>query len=71
LTAGLAFSYCQDFGTKISNGSPYQYWRLQPQVKLNLSNTAIVLAYEYQDAYTAQDFITKTQWLNLRLVYTF
>ena len=71
LTAGLAFYYCQDFGTKISDGSPYQYWRIEPQVKLNLANTTIALVYQYSNAYTSQDVITQTHWINLRLVYTF
>ena len=71
VTAGLAFYYCQDFGTKISDDSPYQYWRIEPQVKLNLANTVIALVYQYSNAYTAQDLITQTHWINLRLVYTF
>ena len=71
VTAGFAFYYCQDFGTKISEDSPYQYWRIEPQIRLNLANTTIALVYRYNNVYTAQDLITQTHWINLRLVYTF
>ena len=71
LTAGLAFYYCQDFGTKISNGSPYQYWRIEPQIKLNLPNTTIALVYQYTDEYISQDYLKHTHWINLQVAYTF
>jgi hypothetical protein len=71
LTAGLAFSYCQDFESKYSEGSLYQYFRIEPQLKLNLSNTAIALVYQYENRYTSQDVITQLNWINLRLVYAF
>jgi hypothetical protein len=71
LTTGLAFYYCQDFGTKYSDGSAYQYWKIEPQLRLNLANTTIALVYQYTSQYTQQDTLTKTHWVNLRLVYTF
>jgi hypothetical protein len=71
VSAGFAFSYCQDYGTKISDDSPYLYWRIEPQIKLNLANTYIALVYRYNNEYSSQDVLTQTHWVNVRLVYTF
>jgi hypothetical protein len=71
VTTGLAFYFCQDFGSKYSEGSPYQYWRIEPQIRLNLANTYLALVYSYRNEYTAQDLITETNWVNLRVVFTF
>ncbi|MDR3284620.1 MAG: hypothetical protein LBS97_05535 [Treponema sp.] len=71
VTAGLAFSYRQDFGSKYSEGSPYQQLWIEPQIKLNLANTYVALVYRYSNEYTSLDQITETHWVNLRLVFTF
>lgn len=69
VSAGGAFSLSQDLDSAAS--MPYMYWRIQPQVRLNLGNFYVALVYQYEDAFTSEDINIKTQWINLRLVYTF
>lgn len=69
VSAGGAFSLSQDLDSAAN--MPYMYWRIQPQVRLNLGNFYVALVYQYEDAFTSEDINIKTQWINLRLVYTF
>jgi hypothetical protein len=69
LVVGGSFSFSQDLDSNTS--MPYVYWRIQPQIRLNIGNFYTALVYQYEDAFASQDINTKTQWINLRLVYTF
>jgi hypothetical protein len=71
LSVGASFSFCQNLES-YTNAPPYVYWRIQPQVRLNLSNVYFALVYQYEDSFrSTKDTNTKTHWINLRLVYTF
>jgi len=71
LSVGASFSFCYNLDS-YTNAPPYVYWRIQPQVRANLGNAYIALVYQYEDAYrSTKDTNIKTNWINLRLVYTF
>jgi hypothetical protein len=71
LSVGASFSFCYNLES-YTNAPPYVYWRIQPQVKANLGNAYIVLVYQFEDAYrSTKDTNVKTNWINLRLIYTF
>ncbi|MDR2069991.1 MAG: hypothetical protein LBP81_01035 [Treponema sp.] len=71
LSAGASASYIQDYETKISPGSPFSEWNVEPMVKVTLGGAYIEFVYHYGREYTSPDVETKTHWINLRLVYTF
>jgi hypothetical protein len=71
LSAGASAYYAQDFGLKTSPGSPFSAWNIEPKIKLTIGGSYLELAYRCGSEYTAPDVETKTQWVNLRLVYTF
>jgi hypothetical protein len=73
LSVGAAFTYCQDFGVKLFDGSPYYFIEVEPKIQFNFSSSYIAFAYnfrrEYQHYYAQagnKDPIKQTQWINLR-----
>jgi hypothetical protein len=74
LTLGATFIYSTDFGdqsvSKMSN-APYNVIQIEPMLRVNFPGTYIAAVYGYKTAYTAKDTTTVTNYINLRLVYTF
>jgi hypothetical protein len=73
LSVGASFSYAQDFGNKIYDGSPYQYIGVEPKIQLNFSSSYIALVYNWQKKYIGDyperrgaEPINQTQYINLR-----
>jgi hypothetical protein len=74
LQAGLGLGLGMEFGDgKTYTDSSYQYWSIEPQVRLNiLPGTYLALVVNYTDSYAdALGTKAQTTWLNLRAVYTF
>jgi hypothetical protein len=82
LSAGASFSYGQDFGEEMYEGSPYLYMEVEPKIQFNFSSSYIALVYNWRREYkheepelTAQGFtgdpIKQTQWINLRFCVYF
>lgn len=71
LSAGASVYYAQDYETKYSEDSAFYQWNFEPKVKLTLGSAYFELVYHYGSMYIRQDVEEKTQWINLRLVYTF
>jgi hypothetical protein len=73
LSAGASVSYVQDYETKDSPDSPFSEWNVEPMVKIAFGGAYVELVYHYGGEYTKTkpDVEIKTQWINLRLVYTF
>jgi hypothetical protein len=81
--AGLSLGFGMEFGPgKIYINSPYQYFSVEPQIKLNLnSNAYIALVYNFTDRYAHPDINvgqgiqlgdkSQRHWINLRAVYVF
>jgi hypothetical protein len=69
LSAGAAAMYAQAYnaGEKSPN-SPFSGWHIEPLVKVTLEGAFIEAVYHYGEQPGVE---TKTQWVNLRLVYTF
>ena len=78
LTVGALFSYGQDFGNKVFEGSPYLDMEVEPKIQLNLPSSYIALAYnlkkEYKGYYPEAgkaDPIRQSQFINLRFCIYF
>ena len=78
LSVGTAFSYCQDFGNKLTEGSPYQYIELTPKIQLNFTSSYIAFEYCFRKEYIGEahavegyDPIKQTTWMNLRFCIYF
>jgi hypothetical protein len=71
LSAGALVAYAQDYEIETSPGSPFSAWHVEPKVKVNLSGFYVEFVYHYGSEYVRQDVEKKTNWINLRLVYTF
>ena len=78
LSIGALFSYGQDFGNKIFEGSPYLYMEVEPKIQLNFPSSYIALVYnlrrEYKGYYPeakGADPIRQTQYINLRFCIYF
>jgi hypothetical protein len=79
LEVGAAFEYCQDFGKKLYEGSPYHWIELQPKIQLNFSSSYVAFEYDFKREYVrkyeelAQDKepIRQTQYMNLRFCIYF
>jgi len=71
---GAAFTFGQDYGTKLWEGSPYSFIELEPRVQFNFGSSYIVFAYNWRRDYVNGDYpergdsepIKQTQWINLR-----
>jgi len=81
LQIGAAFEYALDVGdTKLEPRAPYLHWYVEPSIQLNLnSNSYLALVYRYYDDYEFNAPIgsgrntihSKTNWINLRILFTF
>jgi len=79
LSVGLAFTYCQDFGTKVYEGSPYRYLEVQPKIQLNFASSYIAFEYYFKQEYihpwsglkAGKDPLKQTQYMNLRFCIYF
>jgi len=78
LSIGLRFSFGQEFGEGRRNpGKDYLFWEIQPMVRLNLGNAYVAMVYQYSSDYnfvdmaTNENVVTRYQWVNLRVVFTF
>jgi hypothetical protein len=78
LSVGTSFSYAQDFGNKVYEGSPYLYIAVEPKVQLNFSSSYIAFVYNWQKKYIGDypetrgaDPINQTQFINLRFCIYF
>jgi len=78
LSIGAAFAYNQDFGKKMTEGSPYQYIQVEPKIQLNLESSYIAFVYCFRREYFQEaqaikgyDPIRQTQWINLRFCIYF
>jgi len=78
--AGLGFGFGMEFGPgKTYIDSAYQYFSVEPQIRLNISSNAyIALLYNYTDKYMWPDDSeilrgdkSIKHWINLRAVYMF
>ena len=72
-SVGLAFTYNQDFGNKLTEGSPYQYIEFEPKAQINFSSSYIAFVYSFRKEYIhefnalpGREPIKQTQWMNLR-----
>jgi hypothetical protein len=80
LQAGLGLGFCMEFGEgKTYKDAPYQYFFIEPQVRLNIGGSAyLALVYNFTEKYAwpveneikPGDKSQKHQ-INLRAVYTF
>ena len=74
LSVGALFSYKQDFGTKLWEGSPFQEIEVEPKIQLNFSSSSIAFVYNLKRKYLNQDYpergdkdpIRQEQFINLR-----
>jgi hypothetical protein len=78
LSVGTSFSYGQDFGNKVFDGSPYLFIGLEPKIQLNFSSSYIAFVYNWEKRYIGHyperrdaDPIRQTQYLNLRFCIYF
>jgi hypothetical protein len=79
LQAGFAFEYAADVGdVKLDPNAAYLHWYIEPQIRLNLApNTYIAVVYRYYDDFEATNdqgtgaVNTRTNWVNLRVLFTF
>jgi len=81
LQAGARFGLGMEFGDgKVYKDSPYQFFTIEPQVRLMLhTNTYIAFVYNFTNSYALPDTdtnvkagdISKKHFINLRAVYTF
>jgi hypothetical protein len=75
ISVGAMFSYRQDFGTKMWEGSPYKEIEVEPKVQLNFTSSYIALVYNWKIEYMGsrwpelpvdKDPTKQTQFVNLR-----
>jgi hypothetical protein len=75
ISAGAAFSYRQDYGTKIWAGSPYSQMEIEPKVQLNFTSSFIAFVYSWKIEYmgsrwpelpAGENPTKQTQFFNLR-----
>jgi hypothetical protein len=75
VSAGASFWYAQDFGTKMYDGSPFEFIELEPKIQLNFSSSYIAFVYNFRREYVkaesalsrgSADPIKQTQRMNLR-----
>jgi len=72
LRLGFIFNYEKSFGELAqAKDAPYKTLAFQPWVRVSFTNMYVDLAYEYKLEYTAVDRQRRTNWVNLRFVYTF
>jgi len=79
LTAGIMFSFRQDFGNKIWAGSPYQQMEVEPKLQINFSSSYIAFVYNWKTSYLGTDYpergdkdpTAQTQYINLRFCIYF
>ena len=78
ISVGAAFTYNQDFGNKLTEGSPFQYIELEPKVQLNFTSSYIAFVYCFRREYIHEaqavegyDPIKQTHWMNLRFCIYF
>ena len=78
LSAGISFSYAQDFGNKVYEGSPFYEIELEPKVQMNFSSSYIAFVYNWRRTYFHEylaapgyEPINQTQRLNLRFCIYF
>jgi hypothetical protein len=79
LEVGAAFEYCQDFGKKLYDGSPYHWIELQPKVQLNFTSSYVAFEYDFKREYVhpyealarGKEPIKQTQYMNLRFCIYF
>jgi hypothetical protein len=76
LSVGASFWYGQDFGSKIYEGSPYQYIEIEPKIQINFSSSYIAFAYNFRKSYKGVLYdptylrwtgpVEQRHWMNLR-----
>jgi len=84
LSVGASFWYGQDFGVKLTEGSPYSFIEVEPKVQLNFQSSYIAFVYVWRSEYFHEhlavdnpetggkyDPIKQTQKMNLRFCIYF
>jgi hypothetical protein len=74
LTAGTSFTFAQDFGEgKMYADSPFLYWFVEPQIKIDFGNVYVAFVYHYGHEYKYHTDPPKQQlqWFNMRMALTF
>jgi len=72
LRMGATFIYEKDFGeAAAAKDAAYKTLAVEPLIRVTFNDMYVDLAYRYQQEYTAADRQRRTNWLNLRFVYTF
>jgi len=84
ITVGVSFWYAQDFGNKLTEGSPYEFIEVEPKIQFNFDSSYIAFVYvwrsdyfhenlAYVDPLTAKQYepIRQTQKINLRFCVRF
>jgi hypothetical protein len=73
ISVGAAFTLDQDYGSKMTEGSPYYYIEFEPKVQLNFQSSYIAFVYNFRREYIQEALkvpgyepIKQIQWLNLR-----
>jgi len=73
-SVGAMFSYRQDFGNKVWDGSPYQQIEIEPKIQINFTSSYIAFVYNWKQEYLSTDYpergdkdpTKRTQFINLR-----
>jgi hypothetical protein len=69
---GFTFIYEKDFGEAApAKDAPFKTMAYEPMMRVVFDDMYVDLAYQYNENYVAKDRIKRTNWVNLRFVYTF
>ena len=76
LRLGVTFLYEKEFGElALSKDAPYKTLAVEPLIRVTFTNMYVDLAYRFQrenrGIYSGMDIVRRTNWVNLRFVYTF
>jgi hypothetical protein len=78
ISIGSSFTYAQDFGNRVYEGSPFLFIEVEPKIQVNLPSSYIALVYnlrkEYKSYYPEAkeaEPIRQTQYINLRFCIYF
>jgi hypothetical protein len=56
LSVGASFWYGQDFGNKLTEGSPYSFYEIEPKIQLNFQSSYIALVYNFRSEYIVEAY---------------
>jgi len=74
VSAGASFSYRQDYGKKVWEGSPYKEIEVEPKIQLNFASSYIAFVYNWKKEYIQENYVDRggkdptkqTRYINLR-----